>query len=477
MYTLNVIVLDEAVFPLDRLLKSHLENLPQLTYKIYSTDFFLEKSSSFSTINLFLCSKKLTHELRIYQQLRTFLTTTDSATNICMIPDGENLDNDLVAQFHDFLLWPCSVDEFRTRIERPLLSKTQSTTDYSHLLAEFSSLNLIGESPLFVQNVQLIKKMSTCHAAVLIQGETGTGKENAARAIHYLSKRREQSFVPVNCAAIPDNLIESELFGHEKGAFTDAKQAQAGLVTIANGGTLFLDEVDSLSAKGQAALLRFLQTHEYRPLGLKQTLRADVRVLAATNANLKELVSQKLFREDLYFRLNVLNLTMPPLRERLSDIPLLANSLLRRFALEHQTHPKRLSEQGLDHLKQQLWPGNIRELENCLLRAFLLSPNETLEFENEILLQPAEDQLSSNFQSPQNDISFTQSTNSPLSFQDAKEIAITQFEESYLALVMRIAEGNVSEAARISGKERRALGKLLQKHAIDKRQFQTSDCH
>lgn len=268
--------------------------------------------------------------------------------------------------------------------------------------------------------------------------------------------------------------MESELFGHEKGAFTDAKQTQAGLVAIADGGTLFLDEIDSLTPKAQAALLRFLQTQEYRPLGARQTFRADVRILAATNADLKYLVANKYFREDLYFRLNVLNLTMPPLRHRLEDIALIADSMLQRFAQEYQQSPKQLSRAGLAYLMGCEWPGNIRELENCLLRAFLLSPGTLLEFMDALPLEMQTPiKVDAEYMEKHVPIEDVAESIPPLSFQDAKAMAITEFEANYLRRVMSIAQGNVSAAARIAGKERRALGKLLQKYAIDKTQFQS----
>lgn len=474
MYTLNLLAFDPD-FSLNSL-DVYLTQLPITINRIDANAFLGGRAIPAADINIFLCSHHLWNKAESCQRMCYFLSAESSGINLCLVPDGNGLNNNIVAYFHDFLFWPCSVTEFKTRLTRLLKLPQTANMDPNPLLAEFASLNLIGKSPQFVGNIQLIKKMSACHAAVLIQGETGTGKENAARAIHYLSKRREQSFVPVNCAAIPDELLESELFGHEKGAFTDAKQTQAGLVEIANGGTLFLDEVDSLTPKAQAALLRFLQTQEYRPLGAKQTRRADVRILAATNADLKHLAANKHFREDLYFRLNVLNLTMPPLRNRLDDIALIADNLLHRFALEYQTAPKQLSRPGLDYLMRHTWPGNIRELENCLLRAFLLSPGKILEFV-EVRDTDVEPYIT-HIELPRDEIVEASEVkpadkNPPMSFQDAKAIAITHFEENYLQNVMRIAQGNVSAAARIAGKERRALGKLLQKYAIDKAQFQS----
>lgn len=329
--------------------------------------------------------------------------------------------------------------------------------------AEFSRLNLCGNCNKFLQVLELIKKISVHQATVLIQGETGTGKENAARAIHYLGARATCPFIPINCATIADDLLESELFGHEKGAFTDARHTKEGLVAVANGGSLFLDEVDSLSPKAQASLLRFLQTQEYRPVGSKKILRANVRIIAATNADLKRMVEYRKFREDLYFRLNVLNLLMPPLRERKDDMGIIAENLLQRFSREYELPVKLLSEQSLLHLQQQSWPGNVREFENTLLRAYLLSSGQAIDIGNELFTDcaVAEDDFACDLD-PKVDAGF------PGSFQDAKARAIVEFEKAYLMRVMQITHGNVTLAAKIAGKERRALGKLLQKYHIDK---------
>ncbi len=462
MFTVNVHALSQSAVMDDASLKKALASLPVSVC-------YGEMGSSVKNADIHLIIYSATDVAN--GRLPQLVQWLSESRLFCLIPHGETIDETLLANFEDVIFWPCGVHELKTRLLRSVSSSAASESPDAQLLAEFAQLNLIGKSAKFVRNVQLIKRMASCHAAVLIQGETGTGKENAARAIHYLSNRREQGFVPVNCAAIPDELLESELFGYEKGAFTDAKQAQTGLVAFANRGTLFLDEVDSLTPKAQAALLRFLQTQEYRPLGAKQSLHADVRILAATNADLKALVAQKLFREDLYFRLNVLNIVMPPLRERLDDIAAIAGSLLSRFASEYQTTAKRLDRRGLQYLMRQSWPGNIRELENSLLRAFLLSPTAILQFDEpdtESSLSPISD-LSS---LTAGDVVEYFDSESLTSFQEAKANAINRFEASYLQQLMQITHGNVSAAARLAGKERRALGRLLQKYAIDKVQFQ-----
>ncbi len=296
--------------------------------------------------------------------------------------------------------------------------------------------------------------MAACDAPVLIEGETGTGKELAARAIHYQSARRDRPFIPVNCGAIPDSLIESELFGHRKGAFTDAKDNQPGLITLAEGGSLFLDEVDALSSKGQVTLLRFLQDQEFRPLGARQVEQGNVRILAASNACLADLAQTGAFRADLLYRLRILCLTLSPLRERREDVGFLAKGFLQachqRFGLgERVLHPETL--RWMEHYA---WPGNIRELENLLYREYLLCEGGIIHIEAPRTAAGATASIRG--EAPGGDLSFNR----------AKARAIDDFERDYLARLIGLAGGNVSLAAKLAGKERRSLGKLLKKHGL-----------
>lgn len=311
---------------------------------------------------------------------------------------------------------------------------------------------MIGQSPAFREIQRLVARMAACDAPVLIEGETGTGKELAARAVHYQSPRQDRPFIPVNCGAIPDSLIESELFGHRKGAFTDAKDNQPGLVTLAEGGTLFLDEVDALSPKGQVTLLRFLQDQEFRPLGARQVEHGNVRILAASNASLPALAERGAFRSDLLYRLRILCLDLPPLRARRGDVAHLASWFLeacdRRFGLGVKTlHPDTLAWMDLYH-----WPGNIRELENLLYREYLLSEGLVIRMDPPKDMDPV---------APTHDLHVRE-----LVFNRAKARAIEAFERDYLLSLMDQAHGNVSLAAKLAGKERRSLGKLLKKHGL-----------
>ncbi|MBI2015229.1 MAG: sigma-54-dependent Fis family transcriptional regulator [Candidatus Rokubacteria bacterium] len=238
---------------------------------------------------------------------------------------------------------------------------------------------MVGRSPAILDLARLVKQVAPTTATVLILGESGTGKELVARAIHRLSPRREKPFVRVNCAALPDTLLESELFGHEKGAFTGAVGRRQGRFELADGGTLLLDEVGDLSPLAQAKVLRVLQEGEFEPIGAMRTVKVDVRVVAATNQDLAALVGEKRFREDLYYRLQVIAVTVPPLRERREDIPLLAQHFLRRYATKNQRAIQGFSEEALARLTDYPWPGNVRELEHSVERAVVLAQGPFVE--------------------------------------------------------------------------------------------------
>jgi two-component system, NtrC family, response regulator GlrR len=323
------------------------------------------------------------------------------------------------------------------------------------MVKPFDHHGLIGESGPFKGMLALLEKIAGYDATVLIVGETGTGKELAARAIHYLGRRADKPFIPVNCGALPDHLIENELFGHGKGAYTDARESQAGLIAQAEGGTLFLDEVDALSPKAQVSLLRFLQDGQYRPLGGGRMESADVRILAASNVDLGELVSLEKFRADLHYRLNVMELDVPPLRARGDDVALLARHFIAEAACRYKMPTRELHPDTLNWLSSQPWPGNIRELRNRIQREFLMSESAVIRIPADPL--PADRrQRADRRQIPPE----------TLNFNEAKLQAMQDFERGHLIRLMRQSLGNVSLAARLAGKERRTLGKLLKKHCI-----------
>jgi two-component system, NtrC family, response regulator GlrR len=321
-------------------------------------------------------------------------------------------------------------------------------------LLGIQQLELLGESPSFLEQVRKLPLIAQCDVTTLIQGETGTGKELIARAIHYLSPRHNRPFVSIDCGAIPPELAESELFGHERGAFTSAVAKNPGLVSAADRGTLFLDEVDGLRLSVQAKLLRFLQQKEYRPLGSCEIKKADVRVISATNSNLQQRVRKGEFREDLFYRLNVVPLQLPPLRLRQDDIALLARHFLEKYAARFKRPTRNFSPDALQRLLMYRWPGNIRELENVVEAAVALSEGPTIGAKDLLLESP---------ESP-----------AQLSFQEAKALAIREFERDYIARLICACGGNISEAARVAGKNRRAFWELVCKHKVDVRELRES---
>jgi DNA-binding NtrC family response regulator len=322
---------------------------------------------------------------------------------------------------------------------------------------DFAHLNLVGESVEFLRVLNLLPRLSRSDATVLIRGETGTGKELVARAIHYLSRRRTGPFIAINCGAIPDLLVESELFGHVRGAFTDAKEFRQGVVAQSDGGTLLLDEVDTLSVRSQVTLLRFLQDRQYKPVGATQVLSADVRVVGATNADLEGMVGKGLYRQDLLYRLNVLAIQLPALRERTGDAQMLAEVFVRRLSRQYGVPIKAFDSEAIEFLSKHDWPGNVRELENVVHRAFLLSDGPFLTFADAISKASARE-------TPTRSLTKQR-------FQDAKAHAITEFERTYLSELLLRARGNISLAARISGKERSRLGKLIRKYGLHRDDF------
>ncbi|KFB67828.1 sigma-54 dependent transcriptional regulator [Candidatus Accumulibacter vicinus] len=318
----------------------------------------------------------------------------------------------------------------------------------------------VGESPAFRQVLSFIAKLARCDAPVLIEGETGTGKELAARAIHYSGARGSAPFVPINCGAIPDNLVESELFGHVRGAFTDAREARSGVVAQAEGGTLFLDEIEALGAHAQVALLRFLQDLEYRPVGGSVSRRANVRVLAASNTDLAALTRQGGYRQDLLFRLKVLVLDMPPLRVRGDDALLLAEAFVARYCSRYGLPAIPINPHSLAHLRGYDWPGNVRELENMVHRELLLNEGETLS-----LNIPSVPPLCGTTAAPVTEP--VQVTD----FRQAKAEAIARFERSYLSHLLATTAGNISLAARLCGQDRSRLNKLVRKYGLARSSF------
>jgi len=352
----------------------------------------------------------------------------------------------------DFFCCPFPHLDFVTRLRRFLPVQRASRAERVALLGDLKIDMVVGESKPLLHSIARALKVASSDATVLIGGETGVGKELFARAIHYNGARKSGPFIPVNCSAVPDHLLENELFGHARGAYTDASTSEKGLIAEATGGSIFLDEVDTLSASAQAKLLRLLQEREYRPLGSSKTQSADVRVIAAANTDLREMVALRRFREDLFHRLNILSLHVPPLRERATDIPLLANHFLDRYAAQYGRPEIRLSQAALRVMLAYTWPGNVRELAGLLHRAVVLCPAETLD--------------ACDIELPGMRASETTAA------RGRKDDAMVEFERAYVVNLLTEHRGNVSQAAQAAGRDRRSFQRLLRKHRIDRRAFQ-----
>ncbi len=351
----------------------------------------------------------------------------------------------------DFVLAPVRTEELDLRISKVLgVVENARRSVPRDLASELALAKLIGKNPAFRQAVELTQLFARNDAPVLISGETGTGKELFAHAIHSLSRRRNGPFIPVDCGTLPDHLAENELFGHSKGAFTDAYREQRGLAAMAEGGTLFLDEVDSLSLANQAKLLRFLEEGTFRALGADCFTRANVRIIAATNCCIEDHVQRRQFRSDLYFRLNVLRLKICPLRERAGDVSILARHFLENDC-ESSSERKVFTSAALRKLESHPWPGNVRELLNTVQRSFVCCPGRHILPEH-ILLAGRETEEPSSIPTG--------------SFRSAKQNMIRNFEKSYLEELMAKHDGNITRAAREAGKDRRAMGRLIKKYGL-----------
>lgn len=283
---------------------------------------------------------------------------------------------------YDYLAKPVDAGELRLVVARALdyhRLKWENLQLKKQLHRRYGFANMVGQSEAIARVFDLIRKVADTDSTALILGESGTGKELIAHALHYNSSRRDGPLIPVNCAAIPEELLESELFGHERGAFTHAVRTRLGRFEQAHGGTIFLDEISEMSPNLQVKILRVLQDHAFERIGGVKTIRVDIRVIAATNQDLEELVAQNKFREDLYYRLNVIPIKVPPLRERLGDIPLLVRHFLEKFSRKRQRPRKRCSRQAMDLLRRHSWPGNVRELENLVERLVTLTEGEVIE--------------------------------------------------------------------------------------------------
>jgi two-component system response regulator HydG len=357
---------------------------------------------------------------------------------------------------HDYLTKPLDFDKLRLILERAMEHtrlKEENRILRESLGRQFDSQNIIGKSPAMTKLLETVAQVAPSEATVLISGESGTGKELIAGAIHFNSLRKDGPFVKINCAAITETLLESELFGHEKGAFTGADRRKEGRFSQAHGGTLFLDEVSEMSLMMQVKLLRALQEREFNRVGGETTIQVDVRVIAATNKNLLEQINTGAFREDLYYRLNVVELAVPSLTERKEDIPLLAQHFLEMFATKNQKEIKGFTPRAMHHLIRYDWPGNVRELMNAVERGVVLARTPYLDeadflFLKDALLSGDEDQAE------------------PANLAIEGDAPLGEIEKTAILKTLEAAGGNKSEAARRLGITRKTLHKKLKAYGV-----------
>jgi len=352
---------------------------------------------------------------------------------------------------HDYLTKPLDFDRLKITLDSALEHRQVVESKSAPQTASFDDYGIIGDSPAMQQVLEMISYVAPTDATLLISGESGTGKELIAGAVHRNSRRNKGPFVAVNCAALVDNLLESELFGHEKGAFTGADRRREGRFVQADGGTLFLDEIGETSPAMQVKLLRALQEHEIQRVGGQDTVKVDVRIIAATNRILEDEVKKGSFREDLYYRLNVVNIPVPPLRERAGDVPLLADFFLRRFATKNNRQVSGITPQCMDLLRRYPWPGNVRELENAIERGVILLRGDYLDTDT----LPLAITRWAGRENPGG--SFAGGT--PTSLEDAEKLVI--------ANMLQEAGGNKSETARRLNITRKTLLAKMRKYDLE----------
>jgi DNA-binding NtrC family response regulator len=352
---------------------------------------------------------------------------------------------------YDYVSKPFKLEEIKLTIYRALEQNRllQENLLYrQELITKYKLENIVGRSPQMLQVYKTIARVAESRSTVLLVGESGTGKELVARAIHFNSLRAAKPFVAVDCGSLAETLLESELFGHVRGAFTGAITSKKGLFEEADGGTCFLDEVGDIGLAMQAKLLRVLQEHEIKRVGSTETIKIDVRTVAAANRNLEEMVAEKKFREDLFYRLNVVSIHLPPLRDRAEDIPLLAGHFLRKHATENKKPVSQISQEALDHLLLYRWPGNVRELENVIERAVTLSHHSIIlpeDLPRRLRAEPAE--------SPARSL--------------PSHIPLSELEKLYIQKVLEETRGNKKKAADILGIDRRTLYRMAARYGLN----------
>ena len=361
---------------------------------------------------------------------------------------------------YDYIPKPFEAEDLRQRVARAL-EKRRLIQENRNLRAQlettYSFKNIVGKSPAMAQVFELVKKAARSEANILIRGESGTGKELIARAIHAQSPRAREAFVPVDCASLPEPLLESELFGHERGAFTGAVRTKLGMFEVAHRGTIFMDEIGDLPLSLQAKLLRVLQERQVRRVGGTTMIEVDARLVSATNRDLAEAVKQGSFREDLFYRVHVIAIALPPLRERTGDIPLLAYHFLRRYNRNRETPVEEISTEALALLEGYSWPGNVRELQNVIERACALTEGPRIERHD--LPEPLRGGGGRRAALPR-------LPGKDLPMKVAKAEWLRTFEREYLVELLHRQSGNVSQAAKVAQIDRKTIHRLINKYKL-----------
>jgi two-component system, NtrC family, response regulator GlrR len=412
------------------------------------------KSPEAALILLVLTAQQLEHSVEILTAIRKLVDLP-----IIVVYESTSPDNVIEMMrngANDFITVPLNAVNVLPRVRRLLDNPLISHDLDQSLKVGFGKKRLIGQSAAFVEVVKKISILAKCDVNVLVAGETGTGKELCARFIHYLSSRSTGPFIPINCGAIPENLVENELFGHRRGAYTSANTSQEGLIYEADGGTLFLDEVDSMPLAVQIKLLRFLQEKEYRVLGSTQTRMSDARILVATNTDVEAAVKLGKLREDFYYRIGVMSVTLPPLRHRQEDLPLLARHFLAKYSVQFGKQIADISPDAIRLLLLYDWPGNIRQLEHVIEGAVVLCEERTLQARHIILPQ-------------------AQRSAAAGSFKEMKAKAVDEFEKNYINSLLLAHQGNISRAAVAAQKDRRSFFELMRKHKINPRHYRSPE--
>ena len=462
--TANILAVDDEK-DMTRLLQRTLE--PEIDCRVtpaFSGQMALEILGQ-ASFDLMICDIRMP-EMDGFELLETVRVKYPDLTVVMLTAFG-NIESAVSAVkkgAYDFIPKPFEQDEILFRIKKAL-ERSLLIKENKRLIRESKNkdLALVGNSEPMQQVYDRIKLVAGSDITVLITGESGTGKDLTARSIHAMSGRKDFPYIPVNCPAIPEHILESELFGYKKGAFTNASRDKQGMFQEADKGTIFLDEIGDVGLTIQTKLLRVLQEKEIKPLGDNRVRKVDVRIIASTNRNLKQKIASSEFREDFFYRLNVLSIELPPLRERVSDIPLLSEFMVDKHCKKLKKRTKKIDPALMDRLLTHSWPGNVRELENILLQGILYSKGDTI-LVSDIPDPGGENGMTRNLPADPQDFL-------AMPYKAAKEKMLREFNHAYVGARLSVSGGNVTHAAKKSGLDRQALQQIMKRFEINPDRF------